>query len=240
MTALLAAVPAQQERRDTTTFRGRADLVTVGVTVAAKQRQFVTNLTATDFAVYEDGKLQQIFAFSSGTEAGPPLHIGILLDVSGSQGLDLEFTQSAVVKFLKSLPEAADVTFIDFASNVRGGHYAPGDFPRLFQRVRALKAGGDTALYDAIGLYLDGARDQDGRKVMVLYTDGDDTASSLSRRSLMTLLKSSDVTVYAIGALDNQPLTTQETLRALLTEIATASGGATFFPGSAKQLNRIY
>jgi Ca-activated chloride channel homolog len=240
MVALIAAASAQQQRPDPTTFRGSTDLVTVGVTVAAKQHQLVTDLTANDFAVYEDGKLQQIFAFASGAEAGPPLHIGVLLDVSGSQGLDLEFTQNAVIKFLKALPNAADVTFIDFATEVRGGRYSPSDFPRLFKRVRDLKAAGETALFDAIGLYLDGASGQDGRKVMVLYTDGADTASSLSLRTLMTLLKASDVTVYTIGALDNQPQATQTMLRALLGGIAASTGGAAFFPGSARQLTKIY
>src|SRR5262245_25784309 len=229
-TTLVARASAQQWRE--AAFRGRTDLVSVGVTVWGKRQQFVTDLTANDFAVYEDGRPQQIFAFVSGTQGGPPLHVGILLDVSASQGLDLEFTHSAVIKFLKELPDAVDVTFIDFASDVRGGRYAQSDFPRLFRRVRDLKAGGGTSLYDAIGLYLGGARDQDGRKVMVLYTDGADTASSLTLDRLMEALKTSDVTVYAIGALDNQPQSTQSMLRALLADIATTSGGSAFFPGT--------
>jgi von Willebrand factor type A domain. len=163
-----------------------------------------------------------------------------LLDVSGSQGLDLKFTQRAVIKFLASVPDAIDVTFIDFASHVRGGRYSQSDFPRLVRRVRELTAGGETSLYDAIGLYLDGAREQDGRKVMVLYTDGGDTYSSLSFDMLMTLLKASDVTIYAIGALDQQPLAAQLTQRVLLEKIAEEAGGTAFFPGGVKDLNRIY
>jgi Ca-activated chloride channel homolog len=145
-----------------------------------------------------------------------------------------------VLKFVAALPEALDVTLVDFASHVRGSRYPQGDFPRLAERVRALKAGGETALYDAIGLYLAGAAEQDGRKVMVLYTDGVDTCSSLGFGRLMTLLKASDATVYPIGALDNQPLTTQAAQRSILAVIAEATGGTAFFPGSAKDLNRIY
>ena len=231
---------AQREPRDPTLFRGSVDLVNVGVTVAAKKQRLVTNLTVNDFAVYEDGKPQPIFAFASGAESGPPLHVGVLLDVSASQELDLGFTQNAVIKFLTSLPEAADMTFIDFASQVRGGRYDQGDFPRLAKRVRSLTAGGETALYDAIGVYLDGASEQDGRKVMVLYTDGGDTQSSLSLGSLMKLLKASDVTVYAIGALQQQPQRAQLIQRALLADIAEATGGTAFFPSSVKDLDRIY
>jgi Ca-activated chloride channel family protein len=239
ITVTVVAAPVQFERQDAT-FRGRIDLVNVGVTVSGKKRGLVTDLGAHDFAVYEDGKPQQIFAFASGAEPGPPLHIGVLLDVSGSQQLDLGFTQSAVIKFLASIPDAVDMTFIDFASHVRGSRYSQSDFPQLVERIRDLRAGGFTALYDAIGLYLDGASEQDGRKVMVLYTDGGDTRSSLSLGKLMRQLKASDVTVYTIGALDNQPQDVQFLQRALLANIAEATGGTAFFPSRVKDLDRIY
>jgi Ca-activated chloride channel homolog len=231
ITGAVVVGAAQRELRDPTLFRGSVDLVNVGVTVAGTKQRLVTDLTVNDFAVYEDGKPQPIFAFASGAESGPPLHVGVLLDVSASQELDLGFTQKAVIKFL---------TFIDFASQVRGGRYAQSDFPRLVKRVRDLTAGGETALYDAIGVYLDGASEQDGRKIMVLYTDGGDTQSSLSLDSLMKLLKASDVTVYAIGALEKQPFKAALIQRALLADIAEATGGTAFFPSNVKDLDRIY
>jgi len=238
LTAVVAS--AQLGTQDQTLFRGRTDLVSVGVTVAAKQHRFISNLSAGDFAVYEDGRLQQVFAFASGAQPGPPLHIGVLLDVSGSQGLDLTFTQRAVIKFLASVPDAIDVTFIDFASHVRSGRYSQSDFPSLVRRVRDLTAGGETSLYESIGRYLDGASEQDGRKVMVLYTDGADTHSSLSFDMLMTLLKASDVTIYAIGALEQQPLAAQLIQRTLLAKIAEETGGTAFFPAGVKDLSQIY
>src|SRR5262245_61923986 len=222
------------------TFREHIDLVNLGVTVAGKKRQLVTDLSANDFAVYEDGAQQQIFAFASGAEPGPALHVGVLLDVSDRQQLDLDFTQTAVIKFLTSIPDAADMTFIDFGSHVRGARYEQDDFPRLIDRIRRLRSDGYTALYDAIGLYLDGAAEQDGRKVMVLSTEGADTASRLSLSKLMTRLKGSDVTVYAIGALENQPQSAQFMQRALLSEIAEATGGTAFFTNRVKDLDRIY
>jgi len=240
ITAAIVVGAAQREPHDPTLFHGSVDLVNVGVTVAGKKQRLVTNLTVNDFAVYEDGKSQPIFAFASGAQPGPPLHVGVLLDVSASQELDLGFTRNAVIKFLTSMPEAVDMTFIDFASQVRGGRYGQSDFPRLVNRVRSLTAGGDTALYDAIGVYLDGASEQDGRKVMVLYTDGGDTQSSLGLGSLMKLLKASDVTVYAIGALEKQSQRSQLIQRALLAQIAEATGGTAFFPSSVKDLDRIY
>jgi Ca-activated chloride channel family protein len=237
--AAVVTLSAQLERR-APTFRGRIDLVNVGVTVTGKKHRLVTDLGASDFAVYEDGKPQQIFAFASGVEPGPPLHIGVLLDISGSQQLDIGFTQSAVIKFVASLRDVADITFIDFATEVRGARYAQSDLRHLVERVRGLRADGYTALYDAMGLYLNSAAEQDGRKVMVVYSDGGDTQSSLRLDQLMRLLKASDVTVYTIGALDNQPPSMRFSQRALLAEMAEATGGTAFFPSRVKDLDRIY
>jgi Ca-activated chloride channel family protein len=240
ITVVAVPEPAQLAPQVGPTFRGHIDLVNVGVTVAGKKRQLVTDLSANDFAVYEDGTSQQISAFASGADPGSPLHVGVLLDVSESQELDLGFTKTAVIKFLSSLPDAADVTFIDFGSSVRGASYTPEDFPRLIERVRRLRTDGSTALYDAIGLYLDEAAEQDSRKVMVLYTDGADTASRMSLSKLMKRLKASDVTVYAIGALENQPQSVQFLQGALLSEIAEATGGTAFFTSRVRDLDRIY
>ena len=236
----VVAESAQVEPRPPT-FRGRIDLVNVGVTVTGKKHRLVTDLSAGDFTVYEDGKPQPILAFATGAEPGPPLHVGVLLDVSSSQENDLRFTQSAVIKFLASLPDVVDdLTFIDFASHVRGARYARTDFPSLIERIRQLRTGGNTALYDAMGLYLNGASEQHGRKVVVLYTDGGDTESRLSLGKMMKLLKASEVTVYAIGALYNQPQEIQFPQRALLASIAEETGGMAFFPMGIKDLDKIY
>jgi Ca-activated chloride channel family protein len=240
ITIAAIVVPAPIWSQQPTVFRGRVDFVSVGVTVADHRHRLITDLGAGDFAVYEDGKPQTIRAFAWGTDTGPPLHIGVLLDVSGSQELDLAFTQTAAIKFLRSLADAVDITFIDFATEVRSARYAQSDFPHLVQHIRGLKASGYTALYDAIGVYLDGAAGQDGRKIMVLYTDGGDTQSSLELGELMDLLKASDATVYAIGALEHQPLSVQALQRPILRQIAEATGGAAFFPGRIKDLDRIY
>lgn len=237
--AAVVAVSAQLEPRGPT-FHGRVDLVNIGVTVTGKKQRLVSDLNAGDFAVFEDGKPQQIAAFAKGDEAGPPLHVGVLLDVSSSQQNDLGFTQSAVIKFLSALPDAVDMTFVDFASHVRGGEYSQADFPRLIERIRGLRANGYTALYDALGLYLQRAREQNGRKVVVLYTDGGDTRSSLSLGKLMRMVKESEVTIYAIGALYNQPQDVQFPQRALLANIAEETGGMAFFPLGIKDLDRIY
>jgi VWFA-related protein len=95
-------------------------------------------------------------------------------------------------------------------------------------------------LYDAIGVYLDGASSQTGRKIMLLYTDGGDTRSSLRINELLDLLKASDVTVYVIGALDHQSSSARDRARSTLSVIAETTAGQAFFPTSVKELDQMY
>jgi VWFA-related protein len=224
-----------------TPLRG-VDLVHLGVTVTDKKGSLVTDLTAEDFEIYEDGKKQAVRFFSLGLSdsANPETHLGLLLDVSESMGEDIAFTKTAAIKFLNSLLEAVDITVVDFDTEVRVTRYGQNEFARLIERIRKQKATGWTALYDAIGVYLDGAAAQDGRKVMLLYSDGGDTRSAMSWSDLIDLLKASDVTVYVVGQLEHQSASGKNEQRMLLQQIADITGGQAYFPNSVKELDRMY
>jgi VWFA-related protein len=234
-----AEPPAQQ----IPLFRGGVDMVNLGVTVTDKKGNLLTDLTSDDFEIYEDGKKQTVRFFSAGLTSGPGdphTHLGLLIDVSESMGEDIAFTKTAAIKFLNSLLEAVDVTVVDFDTEVRVTRYEQSEFVRLIERIRLKKAGGFTALYDAIGVYLDGAAGQDGRKVMLLYTDGGDTRSAMSWSDLLDVLKASDATIYVIGELEHQSSSTKNEQRMLLQQIADLTGGQAFFPVSVKELDRMY
>src|SRR5262245_5803514 len=237
---LTAAVAAQQ----VPIFKGGIDVVTFAVTVTDRKSALVTDLTADDFEIYEDGKKQAITYFASGEPLGdtpaPEMHLGLLLDVSDSMADDLSFTKTAAVKFLNMLTDAVDVTVMDFDTEVRAARFSQAEFARLIERIRQKKVSGYTAIYDAVGLYLDGAAQQDGRKVMLLYTDGGDTRSSLPLHELLDLLKASDVTMYVIGALEHQPASVKSQQRMTLLQMAELTGGQAFFPTSVKQLDEVY
>jgi Ca-activated chloride channel family protein len=245
LVALLAALSsaafvAAQQRP---VFRGGIDLVTLGITVTDDKGRLVTGLTADDFDVIEDGRRQSITDFSVGLgEAGqgPALHLGLLLDVSESMGEDLGFTKTAAIQFLNAFAEAVDVTIVDFDTEVRVARYSQRDVARVVDRIRQRKAKGRTALYDAIGVYLDGAAAQDGRKIMLLYTDGGDTTSAIRYRELIDLLKASDITAYVIGQLDHQTSSERNAQRFILEEVADTTGGQAFFPTSVKDLSAAY
>jgi len=235
--SLVCAAGAQQ----TPVFRSGVDLVNLGVTVSDRKGNLVADLTAEDFEIYEDGKKQTLRYFAAGdAPPGPEMHLGLLLDVSESMGEDMSFTKTASIKFLNMLTDAVDITVVDFDTEVRSMRYSQNAFARLIERIRQKKASGFTALYDAIGTYLDGAASQQGRKIMLVYTDGGDTRSSIQWHELLDLLKASDVTVYAIGMLEHQSQSTKLQQRITIQQMAETTGGQAFFPSTVKDLDKVY
>ena len=200
--AALTTLPAQQR------FKASVDLVQFSVVLTDKEGAPITGLKQDDFQVLEEGKPQKIAYFSQGDpEDGEdlgavlPLRLGLTLDMSGSMGRDIHDVRTAVIKFLNANTSAVDFTLVDFDTEVRVARYGADEIERLIERIRRRKPDGWTALYDAVGIYLNGVGPLDGQKIMLLYTDGGDTRSELTFSDLLDLLKSSDVTVYAFGYL---------------------------------------
>ena len=224
-------------------FRSGVDLVHLGVTVVGKDGQPVSGLRAEDFVIQEEGREQGIAYFTRGLDNDletMPLHLGVLFDTSGSMDRDAGFAKPAAIKFLRDLNFAVDMTLVSFATEVRVRRFGQSDFPRLVERLRGQETGGMTALYDALGVYLDGAFAQDGRKVLLLYTDGGDTRSRMRLRELLDLVRASDVTVYAIGFQTQLRVADRMMERLRLEEIVGLTGGQCYFPDSVDELDEIY
>jgi len=236
--AVSLAHPSAQQA----TFRAGTELVSLTATVNDRKGQFLTDLTRDDFEVLEDGKPQTLQQFARGDdlESGPDLHVGLLFDTSGSMDADIKMSRSAAIKFLNTMNYARDMTLVDFDTEVRVTKFSQQDFPRLVERIRSRKPEGFTAMYDALGVYLDGATDLMGRKILVVFTDGGDTRSAIRFGDAMTLIRASDVMVYAIGFLDNQSSGSRSDQRLRLTQMATESGGSAFFPSTMKEIEEAY
>jgi Ca-activated chloride channel family protein len=234
--ALLAGTPQPQ------VFRSGVDLASFGVTVVDKRGGLVTDLGRDDFEVREDGTVQRVTLFARGdaVESAPPLHLGLLFDTSGSMEESIAFSRSAAIKFLNTILEAQDITLVDFDTEVRVVRYGQQDFPRLVERIRKRRPDGNTALYDALGVYLHGASSQEGRRTLVLYTDGGDTSSVMSYSETQTLLRASDITLYAIGFLSHLTQSKQLEPRMQLRALAEITGGLAFFPSVITDLDPTY
>jgi VWFA-related protein len=222
------------------TFRAGIDLVQMGVTVTDRKGEFIADLTRDDFEVLEDGKKQTLTYFASGIDGTIPLHVGLLFDTSGSMGEDINLSRSAAIRFLNTLNQAEDMTLVDFDTEVRVTTYGQRDFPRMVERIRGRKPEGFTAMYDALGVFLDGATENEGRTILVVYTDGGDTRSALGFSDALTLIRSSDVTIHSVGFLSNQPGSVRTNQRMRLMEIAETTGGQAFFPSAMKDVEQAY
>lgn len=223
------------------TFRTAIDLVHFAVVVTDKQGSPISGLTADDFDIKEAGKPQTIKFFTAGDPAAaPPLHLGFLLDTSGSMEEDLKDVRTSAIKFLNAMDQAEDITLVDFDTEVRKATYSGGEYARLIERIRERKADGMTALYDALAVYLSGTADLTGQKVLIMYTDGGDTRSTLTISEVNDLLRASDVTVYVVGYLEHQMSSGRLNQRMELTRFAAITGGLALFPTSIKEVDKMY
>lgn len=221
-------------------FRSEIDLVHFGIVVTDRSGAPVLGLKAEDFEIFEDGKKQTVKFFAGGEpESAPALHLGFMIDNSGSMVEDIKDVQTAAIKFLNTVDNVIDVTLTDFDTEVRVARFGQDDYPRMIERIRMRKPDGYTALYDALGVYLHGVFSVSGDKILVLYTDGGDTRSAMTQGELLELLKASDVTLYSIGYLQHQGSGRHEQQQ-VLTRLAAATGGQAFFPTSLKDLEGMY
>src|SRR5690606_25098409 len=221
-------------------FRAGVDLVSFAVVVTDRSGP-VQGLTPDDFEIFEDGQPHPIQYVGGGDVSERfPLRLGLLMDVSGSMDKDIHLSRTAAIRFMNAVEHARDITLVDFDTQVRLARYSQADFPRLIDRIRSAEPDGWTAFYDALQVYLNGMAMEDGQKVLVVYTDGGDTRSRISMRQVMDLLQLVDVTVYAIGFVNNQPSSVRMEQRMRLEQLASATGGDAYFPGSKEQLGEMY
>lgn len=219
-------------------IRASVDLVSLPVVVTSR-REPVAGLSAADFEVREGGVRQTIVTFADALSDEVPIHLGLMLDKSLSMERDLDAASSAAIRFVNDFTEARGVTFVEFERTVRLGRYEPANYPQLFERVRDRRLGWGTALYDAMGRYIESTRDRTGIHVLVMYTDGGDSMSDLDASAVIDLLRGGRVMLYAIGYTQNQG-SSRFFQEGMLQIFARETGGAVFFPGSTRDLDRIY
>ena len=218
---------------DDETLSVNVDLVNILFTVADRRGKFVTNLRKDDFRVFEDEKPQAITNFSSETDL--PLTIALLVDTSGSIRDKLQFEQRAATEFFYStLQRGKDkAMIISFDSGVDLIQDFTDDPEKLAAAVQKIRAGGGTSLYDAIYLAVtQKLAGQQGRRVVILITDGDDNSSRISLTETLEAAQKNDVTVYAISTNSTTSVGSKDQERGdkTLKKFAGETGGKPFFP----------
>ncbi len=170
------------------------------------------------------------------------LNLGMLFDTSGSMRKELQLSKESAIRFLDAIPRAKDLLLVFFDRDIRLSRYDSENQQGIFERILESEGGGETALNDAIAVYLSRVMDTPGRKVLVLFTDGDDTTSRTGMDEIERMVRSSGVTIYPVAFEGERPASSFGALRAraFLAGLAADSGGRVFQPRASRDLARIY
>lgn len=211
------------------------NVVELPVSVSNSSGAPVMDLGEGDFTILENGKPQKMSDFNFA--ANLPISVGVLLDHSGSMEQRMEDAKKAAVEFFKRTIKTKDRAFIGpFAADPSRNAPFVSDVATLEAQVGAIpKAGGMTALYDAIVTGLYRFRNVQGRKALIVITDGDDTFSRLEYGDMLNYARAARVPLYFIG-ISLRGIGGVGKMRALANE----TGGVAYFIGSVKELDDTY
>jgi VWFA-related protein len=230
-------------------FVENVDLVNVYAVVRDSSRKYVQGLREEDFRILENGRLQEIDRFGTDWK---PLRVAITLDTSLSmKGGRLEAAQEAALAFLDLLEPEDEVVLVTFSDAVHVAQALTTDRTAVAAAVKQAAAGGGTALYDAIYRTADQLEKFDGRRVLLLLSDGrDEAASGLEPGSLHTLPEALDralrneVMVFTVGVghrLDSQlDFEGKQSLETILRSLAEETGGRAIFSSRSGQIRKAF
>ena len=246
--ATLQIAAAQTPQPPQVPFRAGVDLVSLNVTVTEGTTRYVTDLTADDFSVFEDGVKQDVTFFN---RTNLPIALALLLDTSASMDTKLPTAQEAAIGFSRRLRPQDLAEVIDFDSRVIVVQNFTNSASELEVAIKKTSAGGSTSLYNAVYIALKDLKkavakntEEIRRQAIVVLSDGEDTSSLLPFEEVLDLAKRSETAIYAIGlrAPDGPGTTTKGFKEAefVLRQFAQETGARSFFPSQLSELAGVY
>jgi Ca-activated chloride channel family protein len=191
--ALAPLVLAAQQ----TTFHVDVKLVDIFVNVTDKNGAIVGGLTRDDFAIFEDGRPQQIAVFERQSEV--PLNLTLAIDTSGSVQKDMSDEETAAKRFAQAILRPQDqMSVLQFATTVHELTPFTNKLGVIDHGLNQLRGDWATALYEAICVGSDRLGKRQGRKVLVVISDGDDTAKSSTYADALESALRNEVMIYSI------------------------------------------
>ena len=224
-------------------FKTDVNLVRLLVTVKNPAGELVGGLEQDSFSITDNGAPQTISLFERRT--AQPLSVALTLDISGSTASSMKYQSDSLLRFAKALfadgnPEDA-ASLITFNWEV----VRRSDFTRRLNRLegalKGFKSEAGTSLYDAILLSADELKRREGRRVLVLITDGGDTTSSTDFHKALQAAHQADAVIYSILVM---PITNDAGRNVggenALTQFATGTGGRVFMPTVGPELDKAF
>jgi VWFA-related protein len=221
-----------------TTLKATVNEVRVVFTVTDRHGRYIKDLKSDDFKIIDDQKLVELRSFRSETDL--PLQVGLLVDASNSVRDRFKFEQEAAIEFLNSIirPRYDKAFVVGFDATPEVTQDFTDSTEGLSAGVRMLRAGGGTAMYDA--LYF-ACRDklmkqpQTGpvRRAIILLSDGEDNLSHVTREEAIEMAERADVIIYTISTNISGMKGKGDKV---LERIAEATGGRAFFPFQMREV----
>jgi VWFA-related protein len=232
-TASAGSAVSGDEDANVATIRRTVNEVNVVFTVTDKHGRYVKDLKKDDFSVLDDKKPpREIRTFHSETDL--PLQVGLLIDASNSVRDRFRFEQEAAIEFLNQItrPNYDKAFVVGFDTTPEVTQDFTDNTELLSRGVHALRAGGGTAMYDALYFacrdkLLKAARTGPVRRAIILLSDGQDNQSRVTREEAIEMAQRADVIVYTIST---NVSGIKQSGDKVLERIAEATGGRAFFP----------
>jgi Ca-activated chloride channel homolog len=222
-----------QQSAGAPSFRVDVNLVRVIVTVRNQAGELVSNLQRSDFQILDNGAPQEVALFERRSDQ--PLSVALLVDISGSTAKDLKFETESAARFLRALLNEGNlddtVALYGFNWQTTQYHTFTHSLVSLSDAMKRLRGEAGTSLYDAIWLAAGDLEDRQGRKVVIIVTDGGDTTSSKTLKQALASVQLADAVIYPIVIM---PITSDAGRNIggenALKFMADATGGRTFQP----------
>ena len=178
------------------TFRSGTQLVSVFATVLDAQNRLVPDLVQDDFEILDNDKLQELLLFRNDPQ---PITVVLMLDTSGSMTASIDLLKSAAEQFLLRLLPEDKAAVGAFNDKIEVSAHFSNDRDALVAEVKDLDYGNGTRLYDAVAESMNTLNGVEGRRVVLVFTDGDDTSSRIGRGAVLDRARADEVMIYAIG-----------------------------------------
>jgi Ca-activated chloride channel family protein len=178
------------------TFKTGTQVVSIFATVTDAQKRLVPGLSQDDFSVFDNEKPQPLVYFDNSIR---PINVVVMLDTSGSMTLTIDLLKQAAEQFLIRLLPEDKARVGAFNDKIQINARWSNDRDQLVTDAKNLDYGNGTRLWDAVAACLDELKQIDGRKVVLVFTDGDDTESKTRLGTVLDRARAEEVMIYAIG-----------------------------------------
>jgi Ca-activated chloride channel family protein len=192
----LSAISVTKAQQQVPMFSSGTNIVPLYVTVTDGNDRLVANLRQEDFAIFDDEVPQEIVVFRNDVQ---PISVVVMLDTSASMTAKLNLLMAGAEQFLIRLLPGDQGRVGAFNDKIELSPEFTGDRDRLVAELGELDFGNPTRLYDAIDASLDALAGIEGRRVVLVFTDGDDTGSDADDDDVLERAIAEEVMIYAIG-----------------------------------------